>query len=82
MFGNIENTLWTEYHRPTTLDGYVGNEHIISKVKIYLESGDVPHLLLHGTAGTGKCLDYDELINIEIDLTEEEIKRLDRFIVK
>jgi len=54
MFGNIENTLWTEYHRPTTLDGYVGNEHIISKVKIYLESGDVPHLLLHGTAGVGK----------------------------
>jgi replication factor C small subunit len=36
------------------LDGYVGNEHIIDKVKLYLESGDVPHLLFYGQAGTGK----------------------------
>ena len=37
-----------------TLDGYVGNEHIIDKVKLYIESGDVPHLLFYGQAGTGK----------------------------
>lgn len=54
MFGNQENTLWVEKFRPGTLDGYVGNEHIIEKVKIYLESGDVPHLLFYGNAGTGK----------------------------
>jgi DNA polymerase III delta prime subunit len=54
MFGNVENTLWVEKFRPNTLDGYVGNELIISKVKLYLENGDVPHLLFYGGAGTGK----------------------------
>ena len=54
MFGNVENTLWVEKFRPDTLDGYVGNELIISKVKLYLENGDVPHLLFYGGAGTGK----------------------------
>ena len=32
----------------------IGNDFIKDKVKVYLESGDVPHLLLHGQAGTGK----------------------------
>ena len=54
MFGNQENSLWVESFRPSTLDGYVGNEHIIEKVKVYIENGDVPHLLFYGGAGTGK----------------------------
>lgn len=54
MFGNQENSLWVEKFRPGTLDGYVGNEHIVEKVKLYIESGDVPHLLFYGQAGTGK----------------------------
>ena len=54
MFGVTENTLWVEAFRPNTLDGYIGNEHIIDKVKIFIENGDVPHLLFYGGAGTGK----------------------------
>jgi replication factor C small subunit len=54
MFNTIENTLWVERYRPDTLEGYIGNEHIIEKVKLYIDSGDVPHLLFYGTAGTGK----------------------------
>jgi replication-associated recombination protein RarA len=56
MFGTetIENSLWVEKYRPDTLEGYVGNELVVDKVKMYLENGDVPHLLLYGTAGTGK----------------------------
>ena len=54
MYGKQENTLWVEAFRPNTLDGYVGNEAIIDKVKVYIESGDVPHLLFYGQAGTGK----------------------------
>lgn len=54
MFGSQENTLWVEKFRPGTLDGYVGNESVIDKVKVYIESGDVPHLLFYGQAGTGK----------------------------
>ena len=49
-----QHTIWTEKYRPDSLDGYIGNTDIISKVKVYLESGDVPHLLLYGKAGTGK----------------------------
>ena len=51
---NNENSLWVERYRPSGLEGYVGNEHIIQKVNIYIENNDVPHLLLHGEAGTGK----------------------------
>ena len=54
MYGNTENTLWVESFRPDTLEGYIGNEHIIEKVKIFIDNGDVPHLLFYGTAGTGK----------------------------
>ena len=54
MFNTQENTLWVESFRPDTLDGYIGNEHIIDKVKIFIENGDVPHLLFYGPAGTGK----------------------------
>ena len=54
MFGQQENTLWVETFRPDTLDGYIGNEHIIDKAKIWIRSGDVPHLLFYGSAGTGK----------------------------
>ena len=54
MIGQVENTLWVESFRPTTLDGYIGNEHIIEKVRIFIENGDVPHLLFYGPACTGK----------------------------
>ena len=54
MIGQVENTLWVESFRPSTLDGYIGNEHIIEKVRIFIENGDVPHLLFYGPAGTGK----------------------------
>lgn len=49
-----EHTIWCEKYRPTELESYIGNDHLKEKVKIYLESGDVPHLLLFGPAGTGK----------------------------
>jgi DNA polymerase III delta prime subunit len=51
---NNEHTLWVEKYRPNKLEDYVGNEHLKSKVEGYLESGDIPHLLLYGKAGTGK----------------------------
>jgi DNA polymerase III delta prime subunit len=50
----VDNSLWVESYRPVRLDDYVGNEHLKAKVAGYLETGDVPHLLLYGRAGTGK----------------------------
>ena len=64
----IKNTLWVEKYRPNSLESYIGNEHLKSKVKVYLESGDLPHLLLYGRAGTGKTTLAKLLVNnIECD---------------
>ena len=51
---NINHSLWTEKYRPSKLADYVGNEHLKSKVEGYLQTGEIPHLLLYGKAGTGK----------------------------
>ena len=51
---NVNHSLWTEKYRPSKLVDYVGNEHLKSKVEGYLETGEIPHLLLYGKAGTGK----------------------------
>ena len=58
-----EHTLWVEKYRPTNLDTYIGNDQLKSKVKVYLESGDLPHLLLFGKAGTGKTTLAKLLVN-------------------
>lgn len=50
----LEHDLWTEAFRPSTLEGYIGNEALIEKAKIWIESGELPHLLFYGSAGTGK----------------------------
>ena len=50
----LNHSLWVEKYRPKNLSTYVGNEHLKEKVKRYIYSEDVPHLLLYGKAGTGK----------------------------
>jgi len=68
MISKKTNTLWVEKYRPSSLDTYIGNEHLKSKVNVYLDSGDLPHLLLFGKAGTGKTTLAKLLVkNIECD---------------
>ena len=59
----VNNTLWVEKYRPNELDSYIGNDHLKKKIAVYLKSGDLPHLLLYGRAGTGKTTLAKLLVN-------------------
>ena len=48
------HSIWCERHRPSKLEDYVGNDTLKAKIKQYIETNDIPHLLLYGSAGTGK----------------------------
>lgn len=52
----IDTTLWTESHRPQTLDEVVGHEAAVERFERFLgdENGGLPHSILHGPPGTGK----------------------------
>ena len=68
MNQNREHTLFVEKYRPVSLENYIGNEHLKTKVSKYINTGDIPHLLLHGKAGTGKTTLAKLLVsNIDCD---------------
>ncbi|MBN1432517.1 MAG: replication factor C small subunit [Methanomicrobiaceae archaeon] len=52
MDGN--NTIWTEKYRPRALDDVVGQKEIVARLKSYVKTGSLPHLLFTGPAGIGK----------------------------
>jgi|TARA_R100000030_G_scaffold23579_1_gene16971 replication factor C small subunit len=82
----IEHSLWVEKYRPQNLDSYIGNEHLTNKVKVYLDNGDIPHLLLFGKAGTGKTTLAKMLMNsIDCDnlyINASDVRRVDDLIPK
>lgn len=48
------NEIWTEKYRPKTLDDVVGQKHVTERLKAYVSSKNMSHLLFTGPAGTGK----------------------------
>lgn len=77
----IENSLWTEKYRPSMLSEYIGNDELKLKVQKYIDDGDVPHLLFYGKPGTGKCLDFSEEIDIEMELSDQERLILSKYMI-
>jgi DNA polymerase III delta prime subunit len=77
---DIKNKLWVESYRPKTIDEYVFvDERQKQQILSWLKDGICPNSLFIGSAGTGKCLTYNEMIDIEIDvntLTAEQIEKL------
>lgn len=51
---NTTHTIWTEKYRPDTLEGYIGNDVVRSKIEQYITAQDIQHLLFYGPPGTGK----------------------------
>ena len=76
-----EHSIWVEKYRPINLSEYIGSEVLKESLAQYIKSGDIPHILLHSySPGTGKCLDYSENIDIEMELSDDEIIILKEFI--
>jgi len=59
----MENTLWVEAYRPSTIDECILPVEIKKTFKSILKQGDIPNLLLSGTAGTGKTTVAKALCN-------------------
>jgi DNA polymerase III delta prime subunit len=56
--------LWTELYRPKDVDGYVFTDiSVKEQVQEWIKDGHIPHLLLHGPAGTGKTTLAKILVN-------------------
>jgi len=63
----MENLLWVEAYRPSTIDECILPTEIKKTFKSILKQGEIPNLLLSGTAGTGKTTVAKALCN-ELDL--------------
>ncbi|AFC99954.1 replication factor C small subunit [Methanocella conradii HZ254] len=50
----VMDDVWTEKYRPKTLDDVIGQEQIVRRLKSYVKSGNLPHLLFSGPPGVGK----------------------------
>ncbi len=48
------SSIWTEKYRPSTFEQVKGQKEIVAKIKAFVESGNMPHLLFSGPAGVGK----------------------------
>ncbi len=50
----MESTIWTEKYRPNTFDEIKGQKEIVDKIRAFVKSGNMPHLMFSGPAGVGK----------------------------
>ncbi|MFW6285662.1 MAG: replication factor C small subunit [Nanoarchaeota archaeon] len=51
---NITNQIWVDKYRPKTFNEIIGQKFFISRIKAFIESKNLPHLLFAGAPGTGK----------------------------
>lgn len=63
------NTIWVERYRPRKVENYLATPEFKRAVEKYIAEQDIPHLLLHGDAGSGKTTLAKLLThNIECDV--------------
>ena len=54
MWPETMQEIWTEKYRPQKLSEVVGQKDIVERLTSYVRSGNLPHLMFAGPAGTGK----------------------------
>ncbi len=50
----MTSTIWTEKYRPGTFDDIKGQKEIVEKMRAFVATKNIPHLLFSGPAGVGK----------------------------
>ncbi len=48
------SSIWTEKYRPSTFEQIKGQQEIVEKIKAFVATKNMPHLLFSGPAGVGK----------------------------
>ena len=51
---NKQHTLWIEKYRSQTLEQYIGNDAVKTRIADCIAKNDIPHFIFAGSAGTGK----------------------------
>ena len=46
--------LWVEKYEPKQVKHVLGNEELLIKIQKYIDDGDIPNIMFHGSSGTGK----------------------------
>ena len=54
MAADASMMLWTEKYRPRLLDEIVNQREVIERIKQFVKSKNIPHMLFAGPPGTGK----------------------------
>jgi replication-associated recombination protein RarA len=67
MSEDVLNSLWVEKYRPKKLEDVVLSDQQRGFLSKCVENCEIPHLLLIGPPGSGKCHDGEELLEIYID---------------
>ena len=76
------NKLLVEKYRPSTIDGYVfQSKEMEATVRKWIKQGNIPNVLLCGTAGVGKTTLARILVN-ELELQPSDVKEVNASLLK
>ena len=62
---------WVDKYRPKKLDDVIAQDHVVTILKESVKNGQLPHLVLHGPPGTGKCLDPNTIVMMHDGTTKK-----------
>lgn len=59
----IPEVVWAEKYRPKSLNDVIGQEHVVDRLRVFVEEKNMPHCLFAGRAGIGKTASALALAN-------------------